>query len=108
MSINVSDAATGVGTAKDAIKELGLSATRNAEIARTWFIQVATRRYTDAYDAMEAHLNRYGRGRLIAPVYSALAANGEDLELAREMFARARDAYHPITAGWIEGGLATD
>ena len=89
-------------------EELGLSATRNAEIARTWFIQVATRRYTDAYDAMEAHLNRYGRGRLIAPVYSALAANGEDLELAREMFARARDAYHPITAGWIEGGLATD
>lgn len=92
----------------DLDSELGLSATRNAEIARTWFIQVATRRYTDAYEAMEAHLNRYGRGRLIAPVYSALAANGEDLELAREMFARARNAYHPITAGWIEGGLATD
>ena len=84
---------------------LGLSETRNAEIGRTWFIQVASRRYTDAYEHMEAHLNRFGRGRLIEPVYSALASNGEDLDLAREMFARARDAYHPITAGWIESGL---
>jgi leukotriene-A4 hydrolase len=82
-----------------------LSNTRNAEIGRTWFIQVAERRYTEAYPQLEAHLNRYGRGRLIAPVYGALAANGEDLELAREMFERARGAYHPITVGWIEGGL---
>ncbi|NNC63313.1 MAG: hypothetical protein HKN84_00890, partial [Gammaproteobacteria bacterium] len=51
------------------------------------------------------HLNRYGRGRLIAPVYGALATNGEDLQLAREMFERARDAYHPITQGWIASGL---
>ena len=83
----------------------GLSDTSNAEIGRAWFIQVAERRYTDAYDALEAHLNRYGRGRLIAPVYYALATNGEDRELAREMFERARGAYHPITVGWIAGGL---
>ena len=84
---------------------LGLSETQNAEIGRTWFIQVATRRYTDAYEHMEVHLSRFGRGRLIAPVYRALAMNGEDLELASEIFARARGAYHPLTAAWIEGGL---
>jgi aminopeptidase N len=83
----------------------GLSKTSNAEIGRTWFIQVATRRYTDAYTELEAHLNRFGRGRLIAPVYGALASNGEDRELALEMFERARGAYHPITAGWIEAGI---
>ena len=83
----------------------GLSKTSNAEIGRTWFIQVATRRYTDAYTELEAHLNRFGRGRLIAPVYSALASNGEDRELALEMFERARGAYHPITTGWIEAGF---
>jgi aminopeptidase N len=83
----------------------GLSETSNAEIGRAWFIQVAERRYTNGYDALEAHLNRYGRGRLIAPVYYALATNGEDRELAREMFERARGAYHPITVGWIAGGL---
>jgi len=83
----------------------GLSETTNAEIGRTWFIQVATRRYTDAYERMEAHLNRFGRGRLIAPVYGALASNGKDRELAQQIFERARGAYHPITAGWIESGL---
>ena len=58
-----------------------LSGTSNAEMARTWFIQVATRRHTDVYEQLEAHLNRYGRGRLIAPVYAALIENGEDAQL---------------------------
>jgi hypothetical protein len=83
-------------------RDLGLSTTRNAEIGRTWFIQVAKRRYTDAYPAMESYLNRYGRGRLVRPIYAALAANGTDLKLAREMFARARTAYHP----YVKNGVA--
>ncbi|HEY5642700.1 MAG TPA: M1 family metallopeptidase [Woeseiaceae bacterium] len=82
-----------------------LSATRNAEIGRAWFIQVATRGHTPAYEALEAHLNRYGRGRLIAPVYAALANNGQDADLARQMFDKARVAYHPITDAWIEQAL---
>jgi aminopeptidase N len=85
-----------------------LSATSNAEIGRTWFIQVAQRRYTAAYDALEAHVNRHGRGRLIAPVYYALAQNGEDRELALEMFDKAKDAYHPIARAWIENGLTDE
>ena len=82
-----------------------LSSIDNAEIARTWFIQVASRRYTEAYDALEAHLNRYGRGRLIAPVYAALAGNGHDRELAQTMFEAAQASYHPITAMWISNAL---
>lgn len=76
---------------------LGFSVTRNAEIGRTWFIQVAERRYAPAYEQMEAYLTRHGRGRLIYPVYLALASNGSDLERAREIFERARAAYHPLT-----------
>ena len=83
----------------------GLSETQNAEIGRTWFIQVATRRYTDAYGQLEAHLNRYGRGRLIAPVYVALAENGADRELALELFDHAKSAYHPIAVAWITAAL---
>jgi aminopeptidase N len=85
-----------------------LSETRNAEMARTWFIQVATRRYTNVYAELEAHLIRYGRGRLIAPVYAALIENGEDAQLAREMFERARGAYHPIITASIGNALAED
>lgn len=77
-------------------KGLGLSETRNAEIGRTWFIQVAKRRHSAAYGALEQYLNRYGRGRLVRPIYQALAENGSDLTRAREMFARARASYHPL------------
>ena len=82
-----------------------LSDSSNAEIGRTWFIQVATRRYNPAYEEMEAYLGRHGRGRLIAPIYLALAGNGEDLELARTIFERTRSTYHPLTAMWIGAGL---
>ena len=83
----------------------GLSATGNAEIARTWFIQVAKRRFESAYESMRAYLNRNGRARLVTPIYGALAANGHDATLARAMFAEARTAYHPLTNGYIERAL---
>ena len=79
----------------------GLSDTRNAEIGRTWFIQVAERRHEPAYAKLEEHLNRFGRTRLVSPIYKALAGNGQDFERAKSMFANARSAYHPITVGNI-------
>jgi leukotriene-A4 hydrolase len=85
--------------------ELGLSNTQNAEIARTWFIQVATRRFEPAYEQLEAHLNRYGRARLVTPIYGALASNGHDAELADSMFEKAKAAYHPLTNAYIEKTL---
>ncbi len=84
---------------------LGLSDTSNAEIGRTWFIQVATRRYEAAYPQLEAHLNRYGRTRLLSSVYRALALNGHDRDLAKSIFAKARHAYHPLTVNAIEAEL---
>ena len=83
----------------------GFSDTRNAEIGRTWFIQVAERQYRPAYDKLEQHLNRYGRTRLVAPVYRALAENGSDMQRAQEMFANARGSYHPITIAKISSTL---
>ena len=81
---------------------LGLSDTHNAEIGRTWFIQVAQRQHRPAYDSLKQHLRRYGRTRLVRPVYVALARNGSDLELAKNLFADARDVYHPLTNMSIE------
>jgi leukotriene-A4 hydrolase len=80
---------------------LQLSASRNAEISRAWFIQVAQRRYQPAYAKMRAHLARYGRTRLVKPVYAALIANGEDELLAQEIFDQAGKNYHPLTSAAI-------
>jgi len=94
---------------EDKLRELddawGLSDTRNAEIGRSWFIQVAERRYRGAYPALGQYLQRYGRTRLVKPVYVALAANGTDRALAQELFAGARGRYHPLTVRSIEAAL---
>jgi len=76
---------------------LGLSRSGNAEIARSWFIQVARRRHQPAYTAMQEYLARYGRTRLIKPVYEALVSNGQDRQLAQALFVKNQPHYHPAT-----------
>ena len=94
------------GLAQDRLQELdtvmSLSASRNAEISQAWFTTVAQRRFQPAYPEMEAYLGRYGRTKLIKPVYSALVENGQDAALAREIFTQHRDDYHPLTVMAIE------
>jgi leukotriene-A4 hydrolase len=55
---------------------------------------------------MRDYLGRFGRTRLIQPVYRELAANGEDLQLAREIFSGYRSRYHPLTVAAVEPLLA--
>ncbi|HET6593818.1 MAG TPA: leukotriene A4 hydrolase C-terminal domain-containing protein [Xanthomonadales bacterium] len=86
-------------------RRLGLSSSENAEIGRAWFTEVARRRHLPAYAPMRAYLGRYGRTRLIQPVYLELAANGEDLELARAIFGALRPGYHPLTIAALEPQL---
>jgi leukotriene-A4 hydrolase len=81
---------------------LGLSDTHNAEIGRTWFIQVAKRQFRPGYGKLDEYVNRFGRTRLVKPLYQALVENGSDATLAREMFDRARGLYHPVTVTSVE------
>jgi hypothetical protein len=80
---------------------LDLSAGQNAEIARAWFTRVAEWRHRPAYGPMRKYLGRYGRIRLLEPVYRALAGNGQDLEWARQTFESDRATYHPLTVAAI-------
>lgn len=93
------DVSTGRLAAADA--HFGFSDSGNVAITRAWFTRVAQSRFEDAYPAMKAHLARYGRMYLVVPVYRALVENGADAELARDLFARNRDSYHPITQGAV-------
>jgi hypothetical protein len=81
---------------------LGLSKSGNAEISRSWFIQVAKRRHQPAYPDLEIYLSRYGRTRLIEPVYEALVKNGQDQQLAQTLFAQNQAQYHPATRDSIK------
>jgi leukotriene-A4 hydrolase len=90
------------GMLQELDEAMGLSTSTNAEIAQAWFTGVAQRRFKPAYPAMEAYLGRYGRTKLIKPVYGALVENGQDAALAQEIFAKQRHGYHPLTVMAIE------
>lgn len=99
--INALPAGLAASQLKELDDALGLSASGNTEIARAWFIQAATRKFRPAYPEMRSYLNRYGRTRLVKPVYQALLGNGEDETLAGSIFEEARVAYHPLTIAAI-------
>ena len=99
--INALPAELQEGQLRELDESLGLSTTGNAEIARAWFIQSARRKFRPAYEEMRSYLNRYGRTRLVKPVYQALVDNGQDGELAQEFFEEARINYHPLTVAAI-------
>ena len=39
------------------------------------------------------------------PIYSELVATPDGLVFAKEVFAKAKPAYHPITTGSVEGSI---
>lgn len=91
------------------------SHTPNGEIAMRWYPLAVRSGYVLAYPPMEEFLERIGRRKLIMPVYEALVQTPEGLGLAKEVFARARPGYHPITSASVQqtidgaqpaGGLA--
>jgi hypothetical protein len=55
---------------------------------------------------MAAFMQRVGRRKLIMPIYEALVKTPEGLAFAKDVFAKARPGYHPITTGSVEAEIA--
>jgi hypothetical protein len=80
--------------------------TPNGEIAQRWYPLTVRSGYTQARPELAAFISRVGRRKLIMPTYAALAATDEGRAFAREVYAKAKAGYHPITIGSIEAALA--
>jgi aminopeptidase N len=80
--------------------------TPNGEIAQRWYPLTVRSGYTQARPELAAFISRVGRRKLIMPTYAALAETEEGKAFAREVFAKARAGYHPITVGSVEAVLA--
>lgn len=83
----------------DAFKFTG---TANGEIAQRWYPLTVRSGYVDARPAIAQFLQRIGRRKLIMPTYEALVKTTDGLAFAKEVFAKARSGYHPITTGSVE------
>lgn len=83
-------------------RQFGFTRSPNAVIAQVWFRLAIAARYNPADSALESYLLRIGRRRLIVPLYRELASTPEGKIRAREIFAKARDAYHPSAQTAVE------
>jgi aminopeptidase N len=80
--------------------------TRNGELAQRWYPLAVRSGYVQANPAIARFLQTIGRRKLIMPTYEALVATEPGLAFAKEVFARARPGYHPITTGSVEKVIA--
>ncbi|NUS38199.1 MAG: M1 family metallopeptidase [Lysobacter sp.] len=82
------------------------SGTPNGELAQRWY-PLAVRAGYHAGDAQMAEfLQRVGRRKLIMPTYEALVKTPEGLAFAKDVFAKAKPGYHPITTASVAAAIA--
>ena len=76
--------------------------TPNGEIAQRWYPLAVRSGYTEARPAIAAFLEHIGRRKLIMPTYEELVKTPDGLAFAKEVFAKAKPGYHPITTGSVQ------
>lgn len=79
-----------------------LTGTPNADIGMRWYVHAIAAGDKAAWNAAAEHMTRIGRIYLTLPVYSAFAKTPDGLAFAEQVYAKAKDGYHPITRMAIE------
>jgi leukotriene-A4 hydrolase len=79
-----------------------LTASGNSEIQLRWLRKAIANDYAAAWPRLEEFLVNVGRRRLIRPLYEDLMKTPAGVARAREIYARARPNYHPISAATID------
>ena len=74
----------------------------NSEIMAEWYIQSIKNGYDGINEPMEAFLIEVGRRKFLQPIYTELAKTPENLELAKNIYAKARPNYHAISFNTID------
>jgi leukotriene-A4 hydrolase len=77
----------------------------NSEVLAAWLEKSIDARYLGSRPAIERFLTIQGRRKFLKPIYEKLAANPEDLAFAREVYAKARPSYHPVSQATIDAIL---
>jgi aminopeptidase N len=79
----------------------------NSEVLSAWLEKSIDARYKGAYPAIERFLTTQGRRKFLRPLYEKLARTPEDLAFARDIYAKARPTYHPVSQATIDTVLKT-
>ncbi len=87
-------------------KAYHFTGTANGEIAMRWYPLAIRSGYGEAQAAAGEFIQRVGRRKLVLPIYAELLKTPEGLAFAKEVFARAKPGYHPITTASVEDMIA--
>jgi len=86
---------------KDLDTHFKLTTSKNAEIAFAWFTVAIRNKYQPALPAVDAYLNRIGRGKFVRPLYQSLKSAGYN-DKAQSIYSTARSGYHPSIVGILD------
>ncbi|RQO30114.1 aminopeptidase [Taibaiella sp. KBW10] len=82
---------------KDLDQAFALTKTQNSEKADLWYLLAIKTKYTPAYPAMQSFLMVTGREKFLQPLYNEMMKTKEGAQMAKELYAKARPNYHPLT-----------
>jgi leukotriene-A4 hydrolase len=83
-------------------EKLHFSSWGNAEVATEWYCLGIRSGYKAIRPPMKKFLLRTGRRKFLEPIYSSLKGTREDLTWALEVYAEARNNYHPVAIGTLD------
>ncbi|HEX4439224.1 MAG TPA: M1 family metallopeptidase [Thermoanaerobaculia bacterium] len=83
-------------------RALGLTESRNNEVAFQWLLMSLRSGYAPANGRLEEFLVSIGRRKYIKPLYEELVKTPEGHARARAIYARARPGYHPIAVDTMD------
>jgi hypothetical protein len=78
------------------------SSSGNSEILFAWLEHVIASKYKPSYPALENFLMKVGRRKFVKPLFAALLKTPEGIVMAKNIYAKSRANYHPITQGSID------
>ena len=73
-----------------------LSGTGNAEVLTAWLTLTLGSGYDPAFASTEAFVTSMGRAKFLIPLFRKLCETPDGCAQARELYERAKPAYHPV------------
>jgi len=93
-------------TPRDLIRQLderfSLTKSRNSEVLVSWLVAALRAGWEPALQRAEAFLGEVGRMKYLKPLYGVLASSHESRGLARALFKKYAERYHPIARQGVE------
>ncbi|HEX5353875.1 MAG TPA: M1 family metallopeptidase [Rhodanobacteraceae bacterium] len=79
-----------------------LTGTHNAEVGMRWYVHAIAAGDKSVWPAAAEYVTRIGRLYLSMPIYKAFAQTPEGFAFVEQVYAKARDGYHPLTRMAVE------